>query len=496
MRAVGYVRCSTSEQATEGYGLDAQRQAIEAYCRAQGWELCEVYSDGGRSGKTVEGREALACLLQDAQSGAFERVVFLRLDRLGRSLRDLLRVCDELEAAGVGVVSVREAIDTGTAAGRMMRSILGSLAEFERETIVDRIKDGLAQKARQGELLGPLPLGYRRDEEGAVVTDPVTAPLVRDAFERYATGRHSLRDMTRWAADVGLQSTAGNLLDRLSIRKLLTSIAYAGQVAYHERQGGGVVATGKHPAIVDAALFAEVQETLTRRRRSVGPQKPFGREPYPLSGIAVCGYDAAPMLGLRASSDRQRYVRCSTAQRQGRDACQQPMVRAEVLEGQVAAYVGGMRLPPEYLGEVVAELRRRREQRVGIDPSEAGRLERQIERWRRLFVLGEIDEEHYQREARPLRRRLAEIDRPREVLDVEQAVAYLRDVGALWAESSRQLQREFVREVFDRMVVEGQEISSITPKPLYTPLFVLDRRERFDGDFCSLAPRAGLEPAT
>ena len=111
-------------------------------------------------------------------------------------------------------------------------------------------------------------------------------------------------------------------------------------------------------------------------------------------------------------------------------------------------------------------------------------------------MLGEIDEEHYQREARPLRRRLAEIDRPREVLDVEQAVAYLRDVGALWAESSRQLQREFVREVFDRMVVEGQEISSITPKPLYTPLFVLDRRERFDGDFCSLAPRAGLEPAT
>ena len=65
-----------------------------------------------------------------------------------------------------------------------------------------------------------------------------------------------------------------------------------------------------------------------------------------------------------------------------------------------------------------------------------------------------------------------------------------------WAESPRRQQREFVREVFERMVVEGPELASITPKPLYSPLFVLDRRERFGGDFCSMAPRAGFEPTT
>ena len=97
-------------------------------------------------------------------------------------------------------------------------------------------------------------------------------------------------------------------------------------------------------------------------------------------------------------------------------------------------------------------------------------------------MLGEIDEKHYQREARPLRRRLAEIDHPREVLDVEQAVNYLRDVGALWAESPRLLQREFVREVFRRMEVRGTQLTAITPKPLYAPLFMLDRRERFGGN--------------
>ena len=79
---------------------------------------------------------------------------------------------------------------------------------------------------------------------------------------------------------------------------------------------------------------------------------------------------------------------------------------------------------------------------------------------------------------------------------MEKAVQYLRDVGSLWAQSPRHLQREFVREVFERIMVEGKEIAEICPKPLYAPLFALDRRERFGGDFCRWAPRAGLEPAT
>ena len=76
---------------------------------------------------------------------------------------------------------------------------------------------------------------------------------------------------------------------------------------------------------------------------------------------------------------------------------------------------------------------------------------------------------------------------------MEKAVQYLRDVGSLWAQSPRHLQREFVRQVFE--MVEGKR-AEICPKPLYAPLFVLDRRERFGGDFCRWAPRAGLEPAT
>lgn len=162
-----------------------------------GWDLLSVYSDAGKSGKSVQGREGLAQLLQDAAGRTFDQVVFWKLDRLGRNLKDLFTICDQLETLGVGVVSIQERFDTTTPIGRMLRNQLGSFAQFEREIIVERIKAGLAEKARQGELIGPLPLGYRRIEDGSVELDPVTAPLVKEAFAQYATGEHSLRDLTQ-----------------------------------------------------------------------------------------------------------------------------------------------------------------------------------------------------------------------------------------------------------------------------------------------------------
>jgi len=146
----------------------------------------------------------------------------------------------------------------------------------------------------------------------------------------------------------------------------------------------------------------------------------------------------------------------------------------------MAAYVGGMRLPAEYLGEVVAELRRRQESDF---TAEARRLEREIERWRRLYVLREIHEERLRREITPLKWRLADVDRPHKVLNVERAAGYLLNVARLWAESRREVQREFVKEVFARVVVEDQQLAAITPREVYAPLFGLDRQERFGGEF-------------
>ncbi len=167
-------------------------------------------------------------------------------------LRERLEVYERLEAAGVSVVSIQESIGTGSAGGRMMRSVLGAFAEFERDVVTDRIRAGIAEKVRQGALVGPLPLGYLRDESGAVVIDSAVAAAIREAFDRYATADCSLRDMTQWAADVGLRSTTGKALDRMSIRNILINPTYAGKVTFHARDGRvaiGIATTGAAPRI-------------------------------------------------------------------------------------------------------------------------------------------------------------------------------------------------------------------------------------------------------
>ena len=456
----------------------------------KGWELVDVYVDAGRSGKAMKGRDGLLQLLEDANHHEFERVLFWRLDRLGRSMRDLLQIYDQLEGAGASLVSIQEGIDTSTLTGQLVRNILAAISEFERGSIVERIKAGLAEKQRQGELTGTLPFGYLKNYEGAVVVDSYVAPLIKEAFLRYATGQYSLQRLANWATSVGLRTRDGNHHSKSSVRDLLTTVSYTGQVARYRRKGGQIVAKGKHPAIIDMDTFSQVQDVLSRRRFSP-PSRPFGRQPYPLSGVAICSSCLSPFVGLTAGKVDKRYLRCATTHRRGRYACSQPMVAAELLEGQIASYVGGIRLPVEYIGEVVAELRRR--QRRVEDPSEAPTLRRELERWQKLYAVGEIEEASYKREATAIRKRLAEVDQPREVLDVERAVYYLRDVGNLWADSPKDMQRAFVREVFDRIMVEGAQITSITPKTDYAPLFMLDRQERFGG-VCSMVGATGVSP--
>ena len=131
-----YVRCSTEHQS-----LDLQIKTLTDYCSARGWNQIEFYEDHGVSGGKLD-RPALNRLLKDAKMRKLDCVVATKLDRLFRSVRDMLNTIAELEAVGVKLVVVQDQIDLTTPAGRMMMQMLGVIAEFERELIRGRIKAG------------------------------------------------------------------------------------------------------------------------------------------------------------------------------------------------------------------------------------------------------------------------------------------------------------------------------------------------------------------
>lgn len=148
MKVAVYARVSTGQQEVSN-----QLPEVERYVAARGWQIVERFVDEGVSGAR-ESRPALDLLMKGAKRRKFDAVVVWRLDRLGRNLKHLILLLDELSALGVAFVSLNEAIDTSTPAGRLQLHILGAIAEFERERIKERVRAGLARVKAQGRRLG------------------------------------------------------------------------------------------------------------------------------------------------------------------------------------------------------------------------------------------------------------------------------------------------------------------------------------------------------
>jgi DNA invertase Pin-like site-specific DNA recombinase len=147
VKAAIYARVSTLDQEPEN-----QLQELRRYVEARGWSAVE-YVDRGVSG-AKDRRPALDQLLTDAKRRRFDVLVCWRLDRLGRSLKHLITLLEDLQALGIAFVSLAEGIDATTPAGKLQMHILGAIAEFERARIAERVKAGLLRARAQGKRLG------------------------------------------------------------------------------------------------------------------------------------------------------------------------------------------------------------------------------------------------------------------------------------------------------------------------------------------------------
>jgi DNA invertase Pin-like site-specific DNA recombinase len=149
-RAALYVRVSTDAQT-----LENQIRELRQVAGRRGWDVVEVYSDAGISGaKGRNGRPELDSMLKDASRRKFDIVMAWAIDRLGRSLSDLLDTIQHLEACGVDLYLDQQAIDTTTPMGKLVFQVTGAFAEFERTMIRQRIKAGLKRAVAQGVKLG------------------------------------------------------------------------------------------------------------------------------------------------------------------------------------------------------------------------------------------------------------------------------------------------------------------------------------------------------
>lgn len=155
-RAAIYSRVSTSGQTVEN-----QRRELEKVAQQRGWEIVDIYEDAGISGtKGRDQRPALDRLHKDATRGRFDVVMAWSVDRIGRSLHQLVGFMAEMGQLGIGIYLHQQALDTSIPAGKAMLNMCGVFAEFEREMIVERVNAGLRRARAQGKRLGRPTVGH------------------------------------------------------------------------------------------------------------------------------------------------------------------------------------------------------------------------------------------------------------------------------------------------------------------------------------------------
>ena len=198
IKVATYLRVSPGLQTVEN-----QRIEIQRYVEARGWTIAKEYTDEGWSGVSSR-RPGMEALVADARRRRFSVVCVAKLDRFGRSLKDLVLSLEELQSLGITFLSIGEAIDFGSSSGRLQFHILSALAQWERERISDRVRSGMQRAKAQGKRFG------RRER---VVPEATLAP-VRGLSVREAAKRLGVSPATahRWLSRQGSAKTAPQTL--------------------------------------------------------------------------------------------------------------------------------------------------------------------------------------------------------------------------------------------------------------------------------------------
>jgi DNA invertase Pin-like site-specific DNA recombinase len=277
---IGYVRVSTTEQG-KGWSIGQQEENIRAWGEQAGVRVVEVFRDIGRSGGSVVGRRGLGDALALCAHGGIGGLVVWREDRLGRKVVDLKDITSALHQHGTAVVTLEPFVVSaphGDIAVEHQRALYQILAENELRTIRGRVIPGVVKAAQAGRRGGRTPLGYRVVAGGVVEVDPAWADVVAGWFRAVAAGS-SVSTLVREEAAAGRRRADGSLVTFDTIMWSLRNPFYRGVLAYHPPvpgRGGPPTAPeirleGHHPALVDAATWAQVQVRLSavalRRRQ-------------------------------------------------------------------------------------------------------------------------------------------------------------------------------------------------------------------------------------
>ncbi|WP_312940048.1 recombinase family protein [Oscillibacter sp.] len=324
MNIVIYARYSSHSQTEQS--IEGQLQTCYEYAKQNGHAVVGEYIDRAQSG-TTDSRLEFQRMIADSDKHTFEGVLVYQLDRFARNRYDSAINKAKLKKNGARVLSARENISED-ASGILVEGVLESMAEYYSAELSQKIRRGMNINAEKCLSNGSNPgLGYRIDEERRFHVDPVTAPIVREIFERYTSGE-MVSDIIKDLNARQIRTSIGKDFNKNSLHRLLRNRRYIGYYIYKNTETPDGM-----PRIIEDELFQRAQHILGRNKQA--PARSRGKMEYLLTTKLFCGYCKELMTGYGGTGKSGKnyfYYACNNYKRH---KCKKKVVSKQAIEDRV-----------------------------------------------------------------------------------------------------------------------------------------------------------------
>lgn len=391
LKGVAYARVSSKEQEAEGFSIDAQLRLLKDYASKQGISLEKVFIEAETA--KVAGRKAFGEMLRYLAQNPGLVILVEKVDRLYRNFADYVKV----DGLGVELHFVKDGMvvsDSSKSQDKFMHGIRVLMAKNYVDNLSEEIRKGLEEKAAQGIYPTHAPLGYLNAQEPGtkrkiIVPDPARAHLVKELFELYGAGSHSLETLAKHARQHGLTTKKGLFLPKSAIDQILKHPAYYGIIRWNGREVLGI-----HEPLVSKELWDRVQDIRTGRGNS---KTGFGTLNFAYRGLITC--KCGDVLTGEFKKGKYIYYHCTGRKR---EICGRPYIAETKIDEAFEDLLRRLTVPEDILTWIQAGLRKADADRHGIRAkrekeiqAECGTLRVRLEKLYIDKVEGEISAEFY-----------------------------------------------------------------------------------------------------
>lgn len=492
-----WIRVSTEDQA-RGESPEHHEKRARAYAEAKGWNIREVYHLEAVSGKSVMGHPDAKRMLQHVASGRISGLIFSKLARLARNTRELLDFADIFREHGADLVSLHEAIDTTTPAGRLFYTMIAAMAQWEREEIAERVAASVPIRAKLGKSTGgAAPFGYQWKDKRLLV-DPRESPIRKLVYELFLEHRRK-KAVARLLNEKGYRTRSGGKFSDSTVDRLLRDPITKGtrRANYTKSLGKGKpwklkpredwVMTAVEP-IVSEALWNQCVALLDQSRDKT--KRPSRKAVHLFTGHVFCHCGQK----MYVPSNMPKYVcyRCHNKIAIGDlEAVFHEQLRSFFLSPDDVA---------QHLGQADEAIKTKEERLLALE-ADAGRVRQEMDKTYRLYLSDQISPEGFGRTYRPLEERFKamEDELPRlqgeldflrvQYLGRDELLAETRDLYERWPTLAAEEKRSIVEAIVQQIQI-GKEVVEIDLSPFPISSEVAAERQHNLRD--SSPPRAGV----